>query len=72
MHGAGARFKREQRNRAWLAWQVANLSRAERMPSFATFAGPDDAGPRTRRQTPDELQQNLEVLVAALGGKKEA
>lgn len=62
MRGAEARFEREHRNDAWLAWHIEGLRRTEKLPAFEAFidgkAGQVEEGGQTRIR--------LAVLRAAL------
>lgn len=44
------KIKREQDQAAWLAWHIAALSRAKRVPSFSKMVPP----PKAKRLTPEE------------------
>ncbi len=46
------RLEQDQRARAWLAWHVAALSRAKRMPLLSRMVNP----PAARRLPPDEAE----------------
>jgi hypothetical protein len=58
--GAIRQAEREQRNQQWLAWHVAALSRAERLPTFEKFMGGKS---KPRRQTPEEIMAIFSSLV---------
>ncbi|WP_304615839.1 hypothetical protein [Paracoccus sp. (in: a-proteobacteria)] len=41
MRGASDRMERKHKSRAWLAWNVAGLTRVEKMPDFDAFISGD-------------------------------
>lgn len=51
-------MKRERENITVLAWEVAALSRAEKLPDLAALL-PSAAKPAPRFQTEDEIERNL-------------
>lgn len=67
MRAAQARLISEQRARSTQAWQIANLSRAQTLPSFSSFIG---ATPRIQPQSPEIIQKNLDQLKRAWGAKE--
>lgn len=58
---------REHRRDGWLAWHVAALSRAKRMPALPRFLGSADAKPlegeelEARRRERDELLSKVDL-----------
>ena len=67
MKGASARLEREQKDRAWLAWHTALLTRAETLPEFSKFVGEGPVEP----QSPDVLQAQGLALAKAWGAKEQ-
>ncbi len=66
MKGASARLEREHKDRGWLAWHTAVLTRAETMPDFSKFVGESPVNP----QSPEHLQTMCETLAQAWGAKE--
>lgn len=57
----------DHRRNAWLAWHVAALSRAKRLPSLKRLVEPKDAKPlhgeelERRRQERDDMLQSIDM-----------
>ncbi|MEP6827916.1 MAG: hypothetical protein ABJA10_07560 [Aestuariivirga sp.] len=49
-------MKREQKNRAWLAWHIAALGRVEKMPSLEKLMGEN------------EIEQSQDEMIAIATG----
>ncbi|WP_222509202.1 hypothetical protein [Leisingera daeponensis] len=65
LEGARRRLSAEQDGRAWLAWHVAALSRAQKLPDLGSmFAQQEKQGP----QTAAEQEISLDQLFLAWGG----
>lgn len=69
--GAIERRRREHNERAWLAWNTANLSHyvTKRMPSLRTLLIPESSSTR-RRQSSAEQLMIVRALHAAFNRKK--
>lgn len=68
MKGASTRLEREHKDRAWSAWHIAILTRAEKMPSYSEFVG---GGGPAKPQSPEVLQAMCETLAQAWGAKEQ-
>ena len=61
------RLEREHRRDAWLAWHIAALSRAKRLPALKKLLGSDKAKPlegeelKRRRAEHQEIMQKIDV-----------
>lgn len=66
LEGARRRLSGEQNGRAWLAWHVAALSRASKLPDLSDMLEQDQQkrGP----QTVEEQEISLDQLFLAWGG----
>jgi hypothetical protein len=65
LEGARRRLSSEQDGRAWLAWHVAALTRAQKMPELSSmFEKQNKPGP----QTAGEQEIALDQLFLAWGG----
>lgn len=62
--GAAARLRREQDDRAWLAWHVEALHRTKKLPKLKDML----RGKSSRRKTPEEMIAIAHRWTAALGG----
>lgn len=68
MNGVRARLIREKNDRIELAWMVANLSRADRLPKLQDILVSTET---EKPQTPDEQQAFFDLLAASWGAKKD-
>ena len=65
LDGARRRLSSEQDNRAWIAWHVAALSRAKKLPELSSLLSQQKKqGP----QTAEELEITVDQLFLAWGG----
>lgn len=55
LDGAALRLKREQTERAWLAWTTAALMRSKKMPKLATLIDGKKPAPRPRQTWQEQL-----------------
>jgi len=66
IEAAAWRMEQAQRGRAWLAWHIAALTRAKRLPRFQQLVGVHDAKPlegdelAERRREFEEMTQAWE------------
>jgi len=63
------RYEREHHQRAWLAWHMAALSRAKRLPSLKRFMGI----PASKRLSKDEAKRRAQEhaeMVERMGRKR--
>jgi hypothetical protein len=65
LEGARRRLSSEQDGRAWLAWHVAALTRAQKLPDLGSmFSHQQKQGP----QSAEEQEISLDQLFLAWGG----
>lgn len=64
LEGARRRLSSEQDGRAWLAWHVAALTRAQKMPELSSMFEQQKRGP----QTAEQQEISLDQLFLAWGG----
>jgi len=65
IEGARRRLAAEQDGRAWLAWHVAALTRAQSLPDLSTLLSRTE---KPKEQTLDEQMSAAEQLFLAFGG----
>jgi len=71
IEAAAWRMEREQRRDVWLAWHVAALSRAKRLPALQRLMGGGKARPLTgeeleqRREEHEELKRKMGTQINA-------
>lgn len=68
LKAAQTRLLREKNDRIELAWMIANLSRADRLPKLKDILV---SGEPEKPQTPDQQQAFFDLLAASWGAKKE-
>lgn len=66
LDGAAMRLRREQNERAWLAWHIAALSRVKDMPKLDSLMARD--APK-QAQTEDQMLAILNAVCVANGGE---
>lgn len=65
LEGARRRLSSEQDGRAWLAWHVAALTRAQKLPELSSMLTQQQKqGP----QTAEEIEISVDQLFLAWGG----
>jgi hypothetical protein len=57
--------------RAWLAWTIAALQRAKRMPALTEIAGKKKRAPKRHAASAEALMTMAHMWTAATGGKME-
>lgn len=60
LEGARIRLKREQEERAWLAWHIAALPLSKKFPKLE-----DMLGRKRRRKSPEQMEAELRGWLAA-------
>lgn len=68
MRGIGDRLHREQTERAWLAWHVAVLSRAKKLPPFEKMI--PRAQPRKPNRADTEMVRGYFMALAARSAER--